>query len=435
MRLAVFFTLFLILLISSSNSFAQGDKAQPQAPADKDAGAAAAAPATPAAPEKEKPAPTPEALSLAKSYNEVALSLYQKIGADGNIFISPLSISSALSMAYAGAKGGTQSEFERALKYPLKGEDFFKAAKSLSDTLLNVSEGGPQFTLANSLWPDLDIKILGSFLATMNEYFGPLMFPVDYKNDEPGARAKINTWVEDATNGKIVDFLKSPLSKMTRLILVNAVYFKGTWKLAFDKAVTTDQDFQTPQGAVKVPTMNKEASFNYFEDPHLQVLELFYVGNDTSMVVLLPKKDSSNIAALEEGLSVDNITKWTGSFKSSKVNVYLPRFKMTWGTTSLLDPLKSLGLKDAFTDKADFSGITGENNLSISDVVHKAFVEVNEEGTEAAAATGAIMRTTAIAMGPTPEFRADHPFIFLIVDKATGTILFMGKVSDPTKES
>jgi serpin B len=177
--------------------------------------------------------------------------------------------------------------------------------------------------------------------------------------------------------------------------------------------------------------MYKEGSYNYYEEEHLQVLELLYDGNTTSMLVLLPKKDSSNIAALEKQLTAENVSKWTDSLKSSKVDVYLPKFKITWGTTSLLDPLKSLGLKNAFTDQADFSGITGDKSLFISDVVHKAFVEVNEEGTEAAAATGTIMRATSIELNPTPEFRADHPFVFLIVDKATQNILFMGKVSDP----
>jgi serpin B len=432
MRLLAFFVIFLLFL-APSISFAQEEnppKATTETGIESSPGTGAQSDSK-NAPDTGKVEKTPEAVKLSNSFNQVAFELYKQIGADDNLFFSPLSISSALSMVYAGAKGQTKAEFESSLKYPFKDEEFFKALKNLDDVLLDKGEGAPLFTVANSLWPDLKTKILGSFLATLDDYFGSLIYPVDFENKEPAARAKINAWVSDATNDKIENFFPGPLPKSTKLILVNAVYFKGLWRNSFDKEKTKDIEFQTPKGNFNVPTMNIEAFYNYFEDKDFQVLEMFYKGNDTSMIVLLPKKDSSNIAALEEHLTVENLEKWTNSFKSYKVNVYIPKFKITWGTTSLLEQLKSLGLKEVFTDKADLSGISGDNSLSLSDVVHKAFVEVNEEGTEAAAATGSMMRATAIDLNPTPVFRADHPFVFLVIDKNTGNILFMGKVSDP----
>jgi serpin B len=426
MILALFALLSLILC---PRSFAQAEGAPPAEPP-------AVAPSAPEEP-KTPPEPQPKAddagLALSKADNEVAIALYQKLAAgDGNLFFSPLSISSALAMTYAGAKGTTAAEFETALKYPYKGTELLKAQKNLTDALLGVSQGGPEFVIANSLWPDLETKILGSYLADTMDYFGPLIFPVDYKNDEPKARGKINDWVASTTKDKITDFLTGPLAKDTKFILVNAVYFKGAWKDAFPKDATKDGEFAAPTAKVTVPFMHKEAHFNYLEEPNLQALELLYQGNDISMLVLLPKTGTQTIEELEKSLSADNVAKWLSALKSANVNVTLPRFKITWGSRSVMDVLKDLGLKELFTDAADLSGITGDKSLSVSDVVHKAFVEVNEEGTEAAAATGVMMRATSISLEPT-VFTADHPFIFLIVDKETNNIIFIGKVTDPSK--
>jgi serpin B len=338
-------------------------------------------------------------------------------------------------MVYAGTGGRTALEFESALSYPFKGREFLAAQKGLADALAKGGGGdAPEFTVANSIWPAREARILGSFLADMNDYFGPLIYPVDYLADEAGARKRINDWVAAATRDKITNFLAGKLSLDTKLILVNAVYFKGTWQDAFYKDETRDMEFNAHKAPVQAPFMHREGSFNYLELPDLQVLELFYKGNSTSMLILLPKKDGAGIAGLEKGLDQVTLSRWLEGLRSKKVEVFLPKFKITWGTLSIATPLKALGLREVFTDRADLSGISGDRSLYLSDVVHKAFVEVNEEGTEAAAATGAIMRATAMPLvEAVPVFQADHPFVFMILDKATDNIIFMGKVADPTE--
>ncbi|MDR2340094.1 MAG: serpin family protein [Deltaproteobacteria bacterium] len=388
-------------------SFAQGEGAQPRA---DEAG-----------------------LALSKANNKVAIELYRKLARDtrGNLFFSPLSISSALSMSYAGAKSTTAAEFETALKYPYKGTELLKAQKNLSDALLAVSKGGPEFVLANSLWPDFETKILDSYSTEIDKYFGPLIFPVDYKNDESGARDKINDWVDSTTKGRITNFLSSPLKTDTRLLLVNAVYFKGDWEQEFPESRTKGDKFRTPSSKVPALFMHNEGYFNYLEEPNLQVLELLYKGKNISMLILLPKNDSATIEDIEKSLSADDVEKWLSTMRDVKGKVALPRFKITWGAESVKGALEGLGLKRPFTDEADFSGITGDKLFAVDDVVHKAFVEVNEKGTEAAAASG-MMSALMGGIAEVFEFTADHPFIFLIVDKETNNIIFIGKLSNPS---
>jgi serpin B len=451
--------LFFVLIFSaalSACSSAESDggapaepaPAQPEAAAPSGSGPAPAeaapaepapagpAPAEPAPPAGAEPPAEGEAASgaarAAQAFNETALALYQKTAAPGeNFFFSPYSVSGALAMAYAGAAGDTAAEFEAALKYPFKGEEFLAAQKALSGALAGAGGAEPEFVAANSLWPALGLDISDSFLKLMNAYFGPLVFPVDYQNKEPEARGQINDWVARTTRDKITDFLSGPLSPQTKLILVNAVYFKGSWSRAFDPKDTQEKDFNAPKGAVKAPFMSRRGGFNYLEEDSLQALELLYEGNSASMLVLLPK-EGADIGDLEKRLAPDALKGWLGSLKSREVQVFLPKFKITWGTTSIKPQLEALGLKLVFSAGADLTGISPDKPLLLDDVVHKACVEVNEEGTEAAAATGAMMRATSISVEPPPVFQADRPFIFLIIDKATGAITFMGKVTDPS---
>jgi len=292
-------------------------------------------------------------------------------------------------------------------------------------------KGQVKLSVANSLWPQQDYKLLKSFLSLVREHYGASVTPLDFRASEP-ARKMINIWVEDKTNQKIKDLIPGGvLSAATRLVLVNAIYFKGNWTSPFKAEETKEQPFRLQSGqTVQAPLMFQQKHLSYAEDDELQSLELPYAGDDLFMIVLLPRK-ADGLASLESSLSPANLAKWTQAMSSSDVKVYLPKFKMTC-RFSLNDTLKAMGMSNAFDQaQADFSGMDGSRNLFISAAVHKAFVEVNEQGTEAAAATGIAMGLTALPRRPI-EFRADHPFIFLIRERSTGSILFIGRVTHPT---
>jgi serpin B len=255
---------------------------------------------------------------------------------------------------------------------------------------------------------------------------------VDFVTETEKTRQKINRWVEDKTNDKIKNLIpEGALNAMTRLVLTNAIYFKGDWASQFDKDDTEDADFfVSPEKTVTASLMYQKEEFKYAENELLQILQLPYKGDDLSMLVLLPK-EKIGLADLEKELTADKLTEWQKRMYEQEIEVYLPKFKMT-SQFSLSETLKKMGMSDAFDPgKADFSGMTGNKDLFISAVLHKAFVEVNEKGTEAAAATGVMMQLS-MALDE-PVFRADHPFIFMIQDNKTGSILFVGRVMDPTK--
>jgi len=363
---------------------------------------------------------------------EFALALYQKLRTvEGNLFFSPYSISTALAMTYAGARGDTATQMAQALHFFLDQEQLHPAFASLEARLGETGrEGQVQLRVANALWPQKGYPLLEAFLALTKRYYGVEVRAVDYGDTET-ARATINRWVEDNTEHKIKDMIPpGVLNAVTLLVLVNAIYFKGNWASPFDEGLTRDERFWvTPGEAVRVPMMSKTHEYRYGERDGLQVLELAYAGGDLSMVVLLPK-EVDGLAEVEERLSVENLGKWTERLWQSEVQVLLPRFEITF-PFSLNEVLISMGMVDAFGD-ADFSGMDGSKVLYISAVLHKAFVAVNEEGTEAAAATAAMMRTMGISLPP-PVFRADHPFVFLIRERSTGSVLFLGRVANPVR--
>ena len=254
-----------------------------------------------------------------------------------------------------------------------------------------------------------------------------LITSVDYGNAEAACHT-INTWVEERTESKIKDLIPSRiLDGLTRLVLVNAIYFKGNWASQFDQSLTNDVPFWvTSDKQVQVPMMTQKHEFRYGEGNGLQILELPYAGDDFSMIVLLPR-EIGGLVKLEESLTVENLGRWVRNLWETEVVVFLPRFEITF-PFRLDDTLKSMGMVDAFSGKADFSGMDKEP-LFISAVLHKAFVAVNEEGTEAAAATAVIMARGSPSLPPI--FRADHPFVFLIRENSTGSILFLGRVVNP----
>jgi len=384
---------------------------------------------------EEKPAaPSKEAVQVAEGCNRFAFDLYARLkDGEGNLFLSPYSISTALAMTYAGARGETARQMAKTLRLPASGEAVHGAYGSLQGGLNAAGEGGAfELVVANRLWGQKGFEFLPDFLALVEKNYGAGLEQVDFARATEEARKTINAWVEKQTRDKIKDLLKPGiLDAMTRLVLTNAIYFKGKWAEEFDKKLTQDEDFfLTPEKKVAAPLMHQTKHFGYFDGGDFQALELAYQGDRLSMVVLLPKA-KDGLAALEARLSADKVAEWIGKLRRREVQVALPRFKTT-AEFSLAEVLVAMGMRDAFGGAADFSGMTGAKDLFISAVVHKAFVDVNEEGTEAAAATAVAMRLTAMPEPP-PVFRADHPFLFLIRDTRTGAILFLGRILDPTK--
>jgi len=380
-------------------------------------------------------APAEDVAKVAGGCNRFAFDLYAHLlRQEGNLFLSPYSISTALAMTYAGARGETADQMAQALSLPASGVAVHGAYGALRNNLNTAGAGGAfELAVANRLWGQKGYEFLPDFLALVEKNYGAGIEQVDFVADTEGSRKTINAWVERETRDKIKDLLKpGVLNALTRLVLTNAIYFKGKWSKEFDKEATQEEDFfLAPEKKVTAPLMHRTADFGYFEGGDFQALELSYQGDRLAMVVLLPKA-KNGLAALEASLSADKVAEWVGKLHRREVQVALPRFKTT-AEFGLKDTLVAMGMADAFDPaKADLSGMNGKRDLFISAVVHKAFVDVNEEGTEAAAAT-AVVAGAGNGGGPPPEFRADHPFLFLIRDTRSGAILFLGRILDPTK--
>ncbi len=379
----------------------------------------------------------PDVGALVRGNTAFALDLYDQLKTQGgNLFFSPYSISSALAMTTAGARGETAAQMEKVLHFAPGGGEAHAAFEALQRRLDAVqAQGAVQLAVANSLWPQKDYPFLPDFLELVKARYDAVITPLDFAGDTEGARQTINGWVEEKTREKIRDLIaQGNLDPLTRMVLVNAIYFKGSWASRFDAARTEEADFQVATDSmVRVPMMAQTRKYAYAETDDGQVLKLPYAGGDVSMLVVLPR-EKAGLAALEAGLSMERLAEWTTQLVEREVRVLLPKFKMTWGATELNKNLKALGMADAFDEmRADFSGMDGRKGwLYIGLVLHKAFVEVNEEGTEAAAATAVAMRVKSMPRPPV-EFRADHPFLFLIREEETGAILFMGRVADPIK--
>jgi serpin B len=369
--------------------------------------------------------------SAVQGNTRFALDLYQKLrGTGGNLFFSPFSISAALAMACAGARGDTQAQMAQALHFLLDQQQLHPAFALLGAKLGEVGKKGHvQLKIANTLWPRKGRKFLKEYLALTKKSYGVRITQIDY-GDEEAARHTINSWVEERTESRIKDLIApGVLDRWTLLVLVNAIYFKGEWTSQFDGNLTGEAPFWVASDSqVQVSMMTQKHDFRVGEVDGLQILELPYAGDDLSMIVLLPK-EMDGLAKLEGSLTVENLDGWTKVLTKTEVEVSLPRFELSF-PFRLDDTLKSMGMLDAFSDQADFSGMDGTRELSIGAVLHKAFVAVNEQGTEAAAATAVIMQLKALSF-PSVVFRADHPFFFLIRENGTGSILFIGRVINP----
>ncbi len=376
----------------------------------------------------------PEANAVVAANTAFALNLYSDLrSADGNLFFSPYSISTALAMTCAGARGETAGQMARVLQLPqIPAAGLHAAFGTLRDRINSVPGGSVRLTVANALWPQKGYPFLKDYLSLLKKDYGAAVVPLDFRTAPAAAARTINQWVVEQTQGRIAN-LVSPdsLDAQTRLLLVNAIYFLGDWASPFKAMSTSSDTFHGPDNReINCRMMNQTATFAYAETPELQVAELPYKGNDVSMVILLPRA-TDGIGALEGGLSPEKLARWISSLREQRIDVELPRFTQT-GTLSLADLLKRMGMDLAFGPQADFSGMDGHTaSLRISAVLHKAYVRVDEKGTEAAAATAVVMTLAAIMESPCPVFRADHPFLFLIRQKSTGSILFMGRVVEP----
>jgi serpin B len=379
-------------------------------------------------------APQADLAALARGNTTFGLDLYAQLRRQpGNAFLSPFSISTALAMTAAGAGGETARQMADVLKFPFATDRVDAAFETLVRSVRPAGEK-PAYALhtANALWGQRGYHFLPRFVATLRGPFAAGFEELDFRSAPEDARRTINTWVEEQTAGKIRDLIASGfLDAQTRLVLTNAIYFKGDWSRPFHREQTREGDFRDGGGEThRVPLMHQTARFGYAEDDTSQTLELPYVGGDLAMVVILPRK-ADGLPALEAGLTPDALAQRLGRLESRPVDVALPRFKLT-STFELTRPLSALGMTLPFSDRADFSGINGGSEpLQISAVIHKAFVDVNEVGTEAAAATAVGIRALSAIPQPPVSFRADHPFLFLIRDRRTDSVLFLGSLTKP----
>ena len=387
--------------------------------------------------------PTPDSgNSVVAANNRFASDLYSRLAKDpkytgDNIFFSPFSITSAVAITYEGARGSTADEIRSVFHYP-ENTSLLRRGYSKKITDINSQNASYILLTANALWAEKTYPFLPGYIHTAQTYYSANTTNLDFINDPDASRTTINRWVEEKTRNTIKDLVPAgSITPMTRLVITDAVYFKGTWVRQFDKNKTRNADFRLSSGkSIPVPMMERtdeDAVYPYAETVDVQLLKIPYEhgnGNELSMLILLPK--NNDLAAAEKYLDPDNLSELQNSSASRRVMVYVPRFSLETKFT-LRQTLAEMGMPTAFGD-ADFSGMDGTRNLYIQEIIHQAYVDVNEEGTEAAAATAVVMwgKGAVPAEDPVPVFRADHPFMFLIQDNTRGNILFIGRVENPT---
>lgn len=381
--------------------------------------------------------PAADLEALVKGHTAFALDLYHAIRADhpGNLFYSPFSVSQALAMTWAGARGDTEAAIAEAMHFDLAQPAFHRANNALDLALaeraapLDDPDAGDPFVLnvVNALWGAKDKPFEADFLDVLALNYGAGMHRLDFKGDPEGSRGAINDWVEAKTNDRIQDLLpEGSITPNTALVLTNAIFFKASWATPFEEFNTKDQAFTLAGGEeVAVPFMNAFEGFMHADTPEYSAVELPYAGHAVSMVVIAPKGD---FAAFEAGLGVDQLDAIIAGLEPGSLELSFPKFTFD-SDVPLSKVLKAMGMEIAFGSGADFSGIDGSQGLAITDVLHKAFVGVDEKGTEAAAATAVVVGETSV-----PVFEPlaiDRPFLFVIRDEPTGAVLFVGRVLDP----
>jgi serpin B len=374
---------------------------------------------------------------LVEGNSAFAFDLYQALREkDGNLFYSPHSISLALAMTYAGARGETAQQMADTLHFNLSQDNLHPAFNNLDIELSERGQGakgkdgeGFRLNIVNAIWGQKDYSFLPTFLDVLAENYGAGLRILDFAESPEECRITINNWVDDQTEGRIKDLIPQGLiDQLTRLVLTNAIYFNAAWASPFNEGATSDSTFHLLNGdEVMVPTMRQTESFGHAESDDYQAVELPYDGTELSMVILLPGSGEFN--AFESSLNSQKLDEILGELEYKQVDLTMPKFEFE-SSFALKDTLSEMGMPVAFSGDADFSGMTGNRELSITAVVHKAFVSVDEAGTEAAAATAVIVGETSAPAEPI-EVRIDRPFIFLIRDIETGSILFVGRVLNP----
>lgn len=367
-----------------------------------------------------------ELSSFSENNNTFAFNMFRELDSDKNIVFSPFSIYTALSITSLGAGGATKDEFDKVLNNNLPIEQFHQSYKDVIDS---ASVGSNKFNIANALWLDNGFQAEEDFLNTSNDLFNTHIENLDFQNNPKDSADTINSWIEQNTNGLIKNLLSSSsINSNTRMILTNAIYFKGNWERSFDPKEDSDLNFYvTADNPVKTTFMQQEGVFFYYENQSEKLLQLNYKGNSLSLIIVLPE---GNIDNFIKNLSDEEFRSTLRNMKPEELNIKVPKFKFSFAS-DLAKQLSDLGMKSAFTTDADFSGISKSQNLYISDVIHKAYIDVNETGTEAAAATSIGFTTTAFNPMPVKNFIVDRPFIFAIMDNKTKTILFLGKILNP----
>jgi len=377
-----------------------------------------------------------ELATLVDGNSAFAFNLYQQLrDEEGNLFYSPYSISLALAMTYAGARGETEQQMADALRFTLPQNQLRPAFNALALELDSRGEGakgkdgeGFRLNIVNAIWGQKDYQFLAAYLDTLAVNYGAGLRVLDFVGAPEESRVTINDWVSQQTEDRIEDLIPPGLiNPATRLVLTNAIYFNAAWLYPFEEDLTGDGVFHLLDGSeVTVSMMRQTESLGYAEGDGYQAVELPYDGNELSMVILLPA--SGQFETFEAALDAAQVEGIIGSLDNREVSLTMPKFEFD-SSFSLREALSALGMPIAFSEGADFSGMTGNRDLFIADVVHKAFVSVDEAGTEAAAASAVMMELTA--MPETVEVTIDRPFIFLIRDIETGAILFVGRTLNP----
>jgi serpin B len=375
--------------------------------------------------------------TLVNGNSAFAFDLYQELkGAGGNLFYSPYSISLALAMTYAGARGDTAQQMADTLHFTLSQDRLHPALSSLGIELSKRGEGakgtdekGFRLNIVNAIWGQKGYQFLTQFLDLLAENYGAGLRLLDFIGAPEESRITINNWVSDQTEGRIKDLIPpGVIDTLTRLVLTNAIYFNAAWQYPFEKDMTRDGPFYLLNGGeVTVPMMRQTESLGYAEGDGYQAVGLPYDGRELEMVLLLPRPGQFD--TFEGSLDAQRVDAIVKALASRQVALTMPKFEFE-SSFGLKQTLSTLGMRVAFTEDADFSGMDGKRDLLIQDVIHKAFVSVDEAGTEAAAATAVIVGATAMPASPV-EVTADRPFVFVIRDIETGAILFVGRVVNP----
>lgn len=366
--------------------------------------------------------------ALIDGNNSFAADLYHALDSSSdNIFLSPLSISTALTMTWTGARQKTADQIQEVLHLPADPSLILEGSLALHQLLESqlVSQG--LLEMANSIWPDRSENLLPSFVENLNHYFHAEAQPLDFAQDPDLATSVINRWVADRTKDRITHLLQpGDITTLTRLVLANAIVFDGRWATAFDPRKTAPLTFQLAGGnTTKVPGMSQQMGVSYLQMPGYQVLELPFQGDETTFLIALPDQPTG-LPRLEKEFSSALLASWDSRFQARNLNLILPRFQLR-ERLDLSAVLKKMGLSQAFTPEADFSGISAKNGLFIDKVIHQATLDIKEEGAQAAAATAVLMKRESA----TPSVVVNRPFLFLIRDRATGGILFMGRLLNP----